>query len=95
VVAKAMLRGLELYERLTSRLLMSVTAPADDLFYRRPEDLDAFRPGEVLEGGLKGETTRGLHLEHAIVDLARLADQLVCRRRDVRVHVRMMGTQDA
>jgi hypothetical protein len=31
VVAKAMLRGLDLYERLTSRLLVSVAAPADDL----------------------------------------------------------------
>jgi hypothetical protein len=29
VVAKAMFRGLDLYERLTSRLLVSVTAPAE------------------------------------------------------------------
>jgi hypothetical protein len=49
VVAKAMLRGLDLYERLTSRLLVSMTAPADDLFYRQPEDLDALCPGDVLD----------------------------------------------
>jgi hypothetical protein len=49
VVAKTMLRGLDLYERLTSRLLVSVTAPVDDLFYRQPEDLDALHPGEVLD----------------------------------------------
>jgi hypothetical protein len=49
VVAKAMLRGLDLYQRLTSRLLVSVTAPADDLFYRQPEDLNALRPGDVLD----------------------------------------------
>jgi hypothetical protein len=49
VVAKAMFRGLDLYERLTSRLLVSVTAPADDLFYRQPEHLDALRPGDVLD----------------------------------------------
>jgi Secretory lipase len=49
VVAKAIFRGMDLYERLTSRLLVSVTGPADDLFYRQPEDLDALRPGEVLD----------------------------------------------
>jgi hypothetical protein len=49
VVANATLRGLEIHERLTSRLLVSVTAPADDPFYRQPEDLDALRPGEVLD----------------------------------------------
>ncbi len=43
-----MLHGLDLYERLTSRLLVSVTAPVDDPFYRQPEDLDALSPGEVL-----------------------------------------------
>jgi hypothetical protein len=48
VVAKAIFRGMDLYERLTSRLLVSVTGPADDPFYRQPEDLDALRPGEVL-----------------------------------------------
>ena len=40
---------LDLYERLTSRLVVSVTAPAYDLFYRQPGDLDALRPGEVLD----------------------------------------------
>ena len=49
VVAKAIFRGMDLYERLTSRLLVSVTGPADDLFYRQPEDLDALRSGEVLD----------------------------------------------
>jgi hypothetical protein len=49
VVANAIFRGMDLYERLTSRLLVSVKGPADDLFYRQPEDLDALRPGEVLD----------------------------------------------
>jgi hypothetical protein len=49
LVAKSMLRGLDLYELLTSRLLPSVAAPADDLFYRQSEDLDALRPGDVLD----------------------------------------------
>ena len=49
VAAKAIFRGMDLYERLTSRLLVSVTGPADDPFYRQPEDLDALRPGEVLD----------------------------------------------
>ena len=49
VVAKAIFRGMDLYERLTSRLLVSVPGPAADLFYRQPEDLDALRPGEVLD----------------------------------------------
>jgi hypothetical protein len=49
VIAKAMLRGLDLFERLTARLLVSVTTPADDPFYRQPDDLDVFRPGDVLD----------------------------------------------
>jgi hypothetical protein len=49
VVAKAIFRGMDLSERLTSRLLVSVTGPADDRFYRQPEDLDALRAGEVLD----------------------------------------------
>jgi hypothetical protein len=49
VVAKAVFRGMELYEGLTSRLSVSVTGPADDPFYRQPEDLEARRPGEVLD----------------------------------------------
>ena len=49
LVAKAVFRGMDLYERLNSRLLVSVTAPADDPFYRQPERLDALRPGEVLD----------------------------------------------
>src|SRR5437016_9860454 len=49
VVAKAMLGALRLYEWLTARVLMEVTPPADDPFYRQPEDLHALRPGEVLE----------------------------------------------
>ncbi|MBV8951527.1 MAG: hypothetical protein JOZ99_11675, partial [Actinobacteria bacterium] len=47
--ATVVFHGLDLYERLTSRLLVSVTAPADDLFSRELEDLDAFRPGDVLD----------------------------------------------
>ena len=49
VAAKAIFRGMDLYLRLTARLCMSVTGPADDLFYRRPEGLDALHPGEVLD----------------------------------------------
>lgn len=49
VAARVMVLGLDLYERLTSRLLVSVTPPADDPFYRVPENLEAFRPGEVLD----------------------------------------------
>jgi hypothetical protein len=44
-----MLRGLDLYERLKSRMLVDVTPPADDPFYRQPENVEAFRPGEVLD----------------------------------------------
>ena len=49
LVAKAVFHGMDLYERLNSRLLVSVTAPADDPFYRQPERLDTLRPGEVLD----------------------------------------------
>jgi hypothetical protein len=49
VAASVMFRGLDVYERLKSRLLVEVTAPADDPFYRVAENLEAFRPGEVLE----------------------------------------------
>jgi hypothetical protein len=45
-----MLRGLDLAERLTSRMLVEVTPPAGDPFYRQPDDLEAFCPGEVLDG---------------------------------------------
>ena len=31
-------------------MLVDVTPPGDDPFYRVPENLEAFRPGEVLEG---------------------------------------------
>src|SRR5258708_630031 len=48
VTARVMVRGLELYERLKSRVLVGVTRPGEDPFYRVPEKLDAFRPGEVL-----------------------------------------------
>jgi hypothetical protein len=44
-----MVRGLDLYERLTSRVLVDVTRPGEDPFYRVPENLDAFGPGEVLD----------------------------------------------
>jgi hypothetical protein len=44
-----MLRGLDLYERLKSRVLVDVTHPDGDSFYRMPEKLDTFRAGEVLD----------------------------------------------
>jgi hypothetical protein len=47
-----MVRGLDLIERLKSRLLVEVSHPADDAFYRVPEDLEAFRPGEVVDARL-------------------------------------------
>jgi pimeloyl-ACP methyl ester carboxylesterase len=49
VAARVMVRGLALGERLLSRVLVGVTPPADDPFYRVPEDLESFRPGEVLD----------------------------------------------
>jgi hypothetical protein len=44
-----MVRGLDLYERLMSRVLVDVTRPGDDPFYRVPEKLHGLRPGEVLD----------------------------------------------
>jgi hypothetical protein len=44
-----MVRGLDLFERLKARLLVEVPPPPDDPFYRRPEDLEGFRPGDVLD----------------------------------------------
>ncbi len=49
LVAKGAVHGEHLYERLKSRLLPGVTLPTDDPFYRVPENLEAFRPGDVLE----------------------------------------------
>lgn len=49
VLAKAIFRGMDLYERLTSRLLVSVTPPAEDRFSCQPDGLDAHRLGEVLD----------------------------------------------
>jgi hypothetical protein len=49
VAARVMAGGLDLYEWLTSRVLVDVTRPGDDPFYRVPENLEAFRPGEVLD----------------------------------------------
>ena len=49
VAARTMVRGLGLYERLSSWVLVDVTCPADDPFYRLPENLGAARPGEVLD----------------------------------------------
>src|SRR4030081_203029 len=49
VAASVMVRGLMLFERLSSWLLVSVTSPADDSFYDLPENLESFRPGEVLD----------------------------------------------
>jgi Secretory lipase len=50
VAAGVMVRGLDLAERLMSRMLVEVTPPADDPFYRVPENLEALSPGEVLDG---------------------------------------------
>lgn len=47
--ARVMVRGLDLYQRLKSRVLVDVTPPGDDPFYRVPGNLEAFRPGEVLD----------------------------------------------
>lgn len=49
VVARVAVRGEEVYGRLKSRLLVGVTPPPGDPFYRAPEDLDPARPGDVLE----------------------------------------------
>jgi hypothetical protein len=49
VAASVMVRGLGLFERLSSWLLVSVTSPADDAFYHVPENLESFRPGELLD----------------------------------------------
>ncbi len=49
VAASVMVRGLGLYERLSSWTLVRVTSPADDAFYHVPEDLESFRPGAVLD----------------------------------------------
>jgi hypothetical protein len=49
VAARVGVRGLDLYERLKSRVLVDVTPPGEDPFYRVPRNLDAFRPGEVLD----------------------------------------------
>src|SRR5690242_9699588 len=49
VAARVMVRGLHLGERLLSGMLVEVPPPADDPFYRVPENLEAFRPGEVLD----------------------------------------------
>ena len=49
VAAKAAIHAEDLYERLKSRVLVEVTSPAVDCFYRVPGSLEAFRPGEVLE----------------------------------------------
>jgi hypothetical protein len=50
VAAKAAVHAEDLYERLKSRVLVEVTPPTDDRFYRAPDRLEALRPGEVLEG---------------------------------------------
>ena len=49
MAATVMARGLDLSERLKSRLLVEVPSPADDPFYRAPENLEAFRPGDALD----------------------------------------------
>ena len=49
VAASVMVRGLGLFERLSSWVLVGVTSPADDAFYLAPENLESFRPGAVLD----------------------------------------------
>jgi hypothetical protein len=44
-----MLRSLALAERVLSWILVDVTPPGDDPFYRAPENLDVFCPGDVLD----------------------------------------------
>jgi pimeloyl-ACP methyl ester carboxylesterase len=44
-----MVRGLERSERLMSRVLVDVTRPEDDPFYRVPDKLETFSPGELLD----------------------------------------------
>ena len=60
LAAKVAVHGEDLYERLKSRLLPGVTPPTDDPFYRVPENLEAFRPGEVLES--RSVEVRGFRL---------------------------------
>jgi hypothetical protein len=47
--ARVMVRSLGLVEGLVSRLVVDVAPPAGDPFHRVPEDLETFRPGEVLD----------------------------------------------
>ena len=49
IAARAMLRGLDGYERLRSRVLVDVPSPADDPFYSEPENIDDFQSGQVIE----------------------------------------------
>ena len=56
VAARVMVRGLALFERLTSRILVDVPSPADEPFYRVPENLEAFNPGDLLDGPSGGGT---------------------------------------
>lgn len=60
--ANAAVRGEHLYERLKSRLLLPVTPPTEDPFYRVRENLAAFPPGEVLDS----RTVEVRGLRHAI-----------------------------
>lgn len=49
-MAAALLRGvLRGYDALKARLLVDVTAPGDDPFYRQPDDLKRFEPGEIID----------------------------------------------
>lgn len=50
VAADAAIRVVDLYERLKSQMLVEVTPPKSDPFYRAPDDLETFRPGDVLDG---------------------------------------------
>src|SRR5436305_2942489 len=49
MAAHVMVRGLDLAERAISRMLVEVTPPAEDPFYRVPENLEEISPGVVLD----------------------------------------------
>jgi hypothetical protein len=49
LAARGMFRAWDLADRVLSRVLVDVADPADDPFYRAPERLERFSPGEVLD----------------------------------------------
>ncbi len=49
MIARGAIALEDLYERVKSRVLVDVVPPTEDPFYRVPEDLDALRPGDLIE----------------------------------------------